>query len=336
MNAGRVLLLGSCLLVQLLCVQPAPAALCKGRMLNPFTDVCWQCLFPITIGNAHVVKGSQPDTPNPSHPLCSCPSSSIGVRIGLSLGFWEPFLLVDITRHPYCLVNLGGLQLAHHAAARGEVDSSDPSQGGSFYYAHAYAFPLLSLLNILTDGVCAEQGDLDIATLTELDPTWHDDELTFLLNPEAALFANLPAQAACAADSLAAQKGLPIDRLFWCAGSQGAMYPLNGFVQEHVGGVQASTLLAERLLYKLHREGLLWDTQGKNGPGLCSAHPAAILPKSRYRYQMVYPVATASRGENGCHPLGHSTASWEALHEIPVTGEDFGYLIWRKRNCCVF
>jgi conjugal transfer pilus assembly protein TraU len=46
--------------------------------------------------------------------------------------------------------------------------------------------------------------------------------LGFLQNPEAFLFGNLIAQAACAADSLATLTGLPLDSLFWCAGAQGA------------------------------------------------------------------------------------------------------------------
>ena len=59
---------------------------------------------------------------------------------------------------------------------------------------------------------------LDIAWTSELDPAWLDDELSFLLNPEATLFANLPAQAACAADCAAASSaGLPLG-----TGSSGA------------------------------------------------------------------------------------------------------------------
>jgi len=193
---------------------------------------------------------------------------------------------------------------------------------------------LLYWLNILTDALCVESGDFDIAYLSELDPTWQDDELTFLLNPEAAVFGNLLAQAACGADSLASLAGLPIDSLFWCAGAQGSMYPLNGRVQEHVGGVQASTLLTERMTYKMHREGLLWDSVGQNSPALCYQYPTPILPKSRYRYQMINPIPTASGGEDGCHAFGHTTSIWGAMHEYPYKGEDFGYLVWRKRNCC--
>lgn len=308
-------------------------SICHGKFANPITDVCWACIFPISIGSAKLIKGSQPDTKNPSMPLCLC-----GLRPGISLGFWEPIALVDVTRTPYCLVNLGGLQLMHSKLSKeGEVDNSTPELSGSFYYVHWYKFPLLYWLNLLTDGICVEKGDFDIAYLTELDPTWHDDELTYLLNPEALVVANNVAQTACVADSLATIKGgLPIDSLFWCAGSQGSMYPLNGFVQAHIGGVQASTLLAERMAFKMHRELLLWDSIGKNSPAICREYPTPILPKSRYRYQMVNPIPTAKGGIYGCHPFGFTTTLWEANHEYPALGEDFGYLIFRKRNCCAF
>ena len=182
--------------------------------------------------------------------------------------------------------------------------------------------------------MCLESGDLDIAYLTELDPTWNDDEMTFILNPEALLFSSLPAQAACAADGVASMTHLPLDSLFWCAGAQGGMYPLNGHVQEHVGGVQASLLLTERMAYIMHRELLISDSVGQNSPALCFNPHLPIIPKSRYRYQMVNPIPTV--GAEGCHPFGATTATWGAGHEIPFTGEDFGFLIWRKRNCCLF
>jgi len=313
----------------------ANAGLCRGKFVNPISDVCWSCLFPISVGGATIASGSQPDTSNPSSPICECPMVPAGVRIGIATGYWEPIALVDVTRNPYCMVNLGGIQFSSgQFGAQGGMDESTSDKGGSFYHVHWYKFPLLYWLNLLTDGLCVENGDFDIAYMTELDPTWRDDELTFLLNPEAILFANPIAQVACAADSLAAMKGMPLDILFWCAGSQGSMYPLNGHVQEHIGGVQASTLLAERMAYKMHREGLLWDSIGQNGIALCYQYPSPIIPKSRYRYQMVNPMPTAKGGEDGCHPFGHTTTLWGSLHEYPYKGEDFGYLIWRKRNCC--
>ena len=38
--------------------------LCQGHFVNPITDICWHCLFPITIGHAEVVPGIMPDTEN--------------------------------------------------------------------------------------------------------------------------------------------------------------------------------------------------------------------------------------------------------------------------------
>lgn len=306
--------------------------LCNGHFVHPVKDVCWSCLFPISIGGATIYSGNYPDTPRPKSPICACRKPI--PRIGISVGFWEPMALVDVTRQPFCMTNLGGISLkVGNYYGKGKVDMFS-DQNKSFYHAHWYRFPLLAWLKLLTDGVCGQSGDFDLAYMSELDPTWHDDELNIIMNPEAALFGNPITQTACAADSIAATAYRPIDSLFWCLGAQGSTYPLAGTVQEHVGGVQASTLLAERLDYKLHRLGMIWETVNAGGFNLCTMVPAPVLPKSRYRYQMVHPVPTSH--PKGCHPFGRSTAIWGAAHEYPVKGEDFGYLIWRKRDCCAF
>ena len=303
---------------------------CHGKLVNPFTDVCWSCLLPISIGSFSVFNGDEPDTDNPSWPICICPGDVVP-RIGITVGFWEPIALVDVTRNPFCLVNLSGLRLYDGDFGTGEVDTKVPEQNGSFYYVHWYKYPLIYWLSIITDALCFEVMDFDLAYLTELDPAWNNDEGGFLAAPEAVLFANDIAQMACAADSVAAFKGLPLDQLFWCAGSQGSMYPLNGFVQEHVGGVQASVLMTERLTYKIHRIGAL--LKDSSAHSICREYYSVILPKSRYRYQMTNPIPAAAE-PLGCKPFGHTTADWGENHEYPFSGEDFGYLVWRKRNCC--
>lgn len=305
---------------------------CQGKFVNPVTDICWSCLFPISIGSIKVVGGKNPDTENPSLPICACPAPPpVFVRIGISMGYWEPISLVDISRHPFCLVNLGGISLdIGKFYGSGNVDKSSPEQGGSFYYAHWYVYPLIYWLNLLTDALCMQKLDFDIAYLAELDPTWRDDELGFIINPEAAIFGNPVAQAACALDAVASTAHLPIDKLFWCAGSHGSMYPLMGKVQAHLGGVQSSALLTERMTYKMHRMGLVWNSVGKNSPALCQNYPSPIIPKSRYRYQMTNPLPAAS----DCRPFGYTTTLWGSMHEYPYKGEDFGYLVLRKRNCC--
>ncbi|MBE0624212.1 MAG: TraU family protein, partial [Burkholderiales bacterium] len=79
---------------------------CHGRFMNPITDICWSCVFPLTIGAASLLSGGQVDIGNPSTPICYCNNPP---RIGVSIGFWEPVRLVDVTRTPFCMVGLGGI-----------------------------------------------------------------------------------------------------------------------------------------------------------------------------------------------------------------------------------
>ncbi|MBF0248443.1 MAG: TraU family protein, partial [Alphaproteobacteria bacterium] len=65
----------------------------------------------------------------------------------------------------------------------------------------------------------------------------------------------------------------------------------------------------------------------------CRKVPRPVLKKTEWRTQQTNPVAATS-GPFACNPLGRSSVPYEAGKEIPLTGEDFGFLIWRKRNCC--
>jgi len=303
-------------------------AKCVGRFVNPVTDICWSCIFPITIAGIEVASGSE-DISNPSEPVCYCKAPP---RVGIPVSFWEPVRLVDITRTPYCMVNLGGIQMGPNGLkGHGTVDhGADGGMKQSFYQIHWYVSPMLYWMEILTDFSCLEKAEFDVAYMTELDPLWNDDEVAFIINPEAALFGNPIAQAACAADCALATTGFSNDLLFWCAGCQGSMYPFTGTVPAHSSGVQASLLLTERFIAKLHREGLAWGYMGKKG--LCDKYPMPIIRKTQYKTQMTYPTPMTS---NGCHPLGRADLLWSSGKQYPYEGEDFGYLIWRKRNCCL-
>ena len=305
-------------------------AKCTGRFVNPITDICWSCLFPITIGGFKVSPNGE-DTPNSKQIICTCGTPI--PRIGIPISFWEPVRLIDVTRTPYCLVNIGGLQLIKRGV-KGHGSVANGHQGKmreSFYQVHWYMYPVMYWLELLVDFLCLERGEVDMAYISELDPYWNDDESAFIFNPEAVLFANPIAQAACAADCAAATVGFPMDQLFWCAGCHGSIYPFVGTVTHHVGGVQASLLIVERTIAKLHRFGLLPGTAGTNA--LCERFPMPIIQKTQYKTQMLYPIA-ATRSKQ-CYPLGRSDSLWSSGKEFPFQGEDFGYLIWRKRSCCM-
>jgi len=310
--------------------QPVIAAQCTGHFINPFTDICWDCLFPITIGKANVVKGSYPDTKqNPSNILCSCANNPI--PIGLSLGFWEPFALVDVTRKPYCMVNLG-FEINIKGQGIGGAQMPAAEGNGAFYYAHWYKYPLLYWLQLITSTACMQVGEFDVAYLTELDATWNDSTLSFITSPESTLFTNPIVRTSCAIDATKTFGGFStaMDSLFWCQGSQGSTYPVNGQVSLQTSPVSAATLIAERMNFKMHREGLVWDSVGLDSPALCHTYPMPIMPKSRYRYQMVNTIPEAK----ACHPFGATVTTWETGHTTPADSDNFGFLIWQKRNCC--
>ncbi|WP_323733200.1 TraU family protein [Candidatus Bandiella euplotis] len=85
---------------------------CTGRFVDPIGDICWECFFPVTLGSIELMGGDMADTQNPSLPICLCPKPPISIPIpGIAGGFWEPVRLVDVTKHPFCFVNLGGMEI---------------------------------------------------------------------------------------------------------------------------------------------------------------------------------------------------------------------------------
>lgn len=304
---------------------------CQGKFFNPVTDFCWSCVFPITMAGVPVNVDGQEDIDNPSGVLCTCTNP---VMVGVGIGFWEPARLVDVTRSPYCLVGLGGIDANPGIAApEGEVRQQEDLTKQSFWQAHWYTNPVLYYLQVLLDDRCLEEGSLDVAYLTEVDPLWNDDETSLILNPEAFLFGGPLAQGACAADCVAASASFGLDTLFWCAGCNGSIYPMDGRVQAHVSDVQASSLIVQRMTAKMHRELLVWSGAGESG--MCSYYPQPVMNKRNYKFQVVYPKPQTGTGdgERCCQPMGRTTAVYGSGREIPYM-ENFSYQIFRKRNCC--
>jgi conjugal transfer pilus assembly protein TraU len=297
---------------------------CSGRLTNPITDVCWKCLFPISVAGIKVVSGDV-DTFIPSAPICFCQRSGIPVPIpGIPIGFWEPARLVDVTKSPMCMVNLGGISLGTNI----NVGVKEEDEG-AFYHVHWYIYPVLYWLEILLDFACLEMASVDVAYMTEFDPLWGDDIKSGILNPEALLFANPIAVAACSADCLTSTIGLSNDLMFWCAGCHGCLYPFSGNTGYHNSGVGSSVLIMSKFMAKMHRELLMWGYYGVKG--LCGKYPMPIIKKSQYRFQMTYPIPEIFC----CKRIGQTEVLWGAGREFPIFGEDFGFLVWRKRDCCM-
>ena len=274
-----------------------------GKFINPITDVCWSCLFPIHLMGKNVTEKHKPLKTYEKTLFCSC----AGGVIGLPMAFWEPTKLIDVTRTPYKLIGLGGIQLGKDVKRQGGVFGVDASATTSLYHVHLYNFPILSLLNLLGDFFCLDDLDLGVFYLSEFDPTWTNDQWNFLLSAETALFGTLPAQLACIPDCLLSTFGKPPEKLFWCAGCQGNLYPLTGFVEHHSGGIRSSSLLVHRVLAKMHKLGVLKTFPSDD---YCERKRSKWIKKAAYKTQLVYPKAQT---KGPCNALGKSTMKWGAF-----------------------
>lgn len=76
-------------------------AQCAGKFINPITDICWKCLFPLSIAGRTIANPDKDrSTPSEDKSLfCKCGAPI--PRIGIPIGFWEPFRLADVTAKPF-------------------------------------------------------------------------------------------------------------------------------------------------------------------------------------------------------------------------------------------
>ena len=154
--------------------------------------VCWRCVLPLTLGAIPIANiGGQVDIENPVSPYCVCPGYP--PRYGLTFGFWEPSILAEVVRTPYCMPSLGGQILSANLTTP-RHGRRLPTQLGNtnevFYQAHHYIFPLFWIMGMSTDNPCLLQVPWDIGYMTEVDASWHKPELSSIFNADAGLFAS--------------------------------------------------------------------------------------------------------------------------------------------------
>ena len=308
----------------------AEAYSCHGRVPNPVTDVSWMNIFPITLGGIPIAGRGGLDVGDYPPLVCLCPAPPPRFyRIGLGITFWEPARASEAVTTPMCAPLLGGSNLGSTSGQVKRGSSRNGAKDGNgFYYVHWYNFPLTNWMAFLTKTTCENGDGFDLMMLSEFEPTWQDDETATIFHPESVLFANLPGQAACAADCIAASVGFPLSELFWCAGCQGSMFPMTGNVKNLESGIQGSLLASMRMHAKLHRTGVSYDVNSIGS--MCIATPQPLMNKRSYKTQMMYPIPQTFSAE----PYGRTDSLWAAGREFPSRGEDFSYLIWRRRVCC--
>ncbi len=382
----RKLLLSLFIIANAINVSANPLS-CHGRFINPITDICWSCLFPMFIGPIPMVfnvgnqKGGTvidagkvlpgvPLTTSGSLPagLCTCAERSLIMPIGLMMSWYEPSRFVDVTRTPFCMVGLGGIDLSAGLSdilpAPGYGDEKHGMQTqSSFYQVHWFMDPIMAILGII-DTACnvGMSKSMDLMFMSEVDPTWNDDSLSIIFSPEVVLFSSLPAQLACGVDCIASSlPSVPTDNvpivpapyyvrptnptnpadpanpgkfLFWCGGCQGSLYPLDGNNSDDQYAVQTSILSAEKATGLVHRMGLEDMTTGTIG--MCNnLLPDMFMNKSEWKYSIAFPIPqTITTSPTCCNAFGETDALWNSGASFPFTGEDFSYMLYHERDCC--
>ena len=342
------------------------AGTCPNSFPNIANDICWKCILPIKIGSKRIStkKGFNEFDPNgssdPSTMMCFC-GEAPNIGVGLWFSWWEPYLVMENTRKPYCLSFLYGKTVKVKKDYLNPDNShvitsikSSYTYGGTgklanknkaFYNVHVYSFPLTMIMDLLVSPGCSTSGfiTLDVVDLSEFNTLWNNDLASFAFAPEAAFFSNPLVVASCAADCVAAMAGFGLNTMSWCGGCDGLLYPQSGSTNPNSSPVRITSLLTQRMLARRHRFGLEFKTIGKKAK--CGGYYFPVLPKNQYKISMIFPVPESSsskkkisgmfRSGKCCHPLGRHTFMWGEERTIPGTGEDYVYLVWRRMDCCV-
>jgi conjugal transfer pilus assembly protein TraU len=265
--------------------------------------------------------------------ICACGDPI--PRVGFRIRYAEPLGLIETTQKPFFFpsfnLNIGLFAGLYKVGS--QVDDS-----GSTIHVHYIWYPVFWVLDILSSVLCMQVDPtaVDIAYLSELDPTWNYDELSHILQPDKLLYANPIAQAACIADCAASTFQRPLNALYWCAGCWGSIFPQTGNVQEQKrNDVIASYLIATRLIDQLHTSFVLFATSIGEAAGteevpnsICNPVPFPRIIKSQYWLQPACPVVRFGVAIGTIPPVMESFAKAPGF-------EDYVHVLWRKRECCL-
>ena len=297
----------------------ANASQCPSGLLNPFTDIAYNCIFPISIGGIlHIGGGEKDHRESSKSPICAC--KGVVPKIGLRISFWEPSNIIDSVSEPYCIMPLGKkIASARMDSLKGSLDNTK-----AFQQIHYYIFPLWPMLNMFTDIPCFDHKGFDAAFLSELYPAWQDETKGILFNPEAILFGNPLTYGACMADATASVKR-PVNSLFWCMGSWGMTYPLSGSIVS-TDYTEANIALAARGIFLMGRLGMLRHSSDDG----CSSILAPIWKKDRFRLQIMHPT-----NDRACLNIGRSGWLWQSSSKHKIDDDNFSFMVFKHQDCCV-
>lgn len=335
------------------------------------TDVCWDCMLPINVGGIPLGQ-DRPDGASEKVGLCNCPDDLGIPEFGYPLPMWMPSRVSEVVTTPWCSPALGGIKLQDDVTAgMGGVSMGEEGRTtNSFQQYHWFASPFAEMLEMFFIPECNVDGltDFDLMYLSEIDPMHSNDLLSLLLFVEAIAFATPATSLWCAADCAMITAGIVKEDTFGCAGCDGSLYPITGNSNAPDGTlIRSSSLITQRVIAGLHRKNLATKTIGDEA--MCGRVYWPTTPRSQYKMSMIYPKAEADpsptetyfqldgegnvlkepdgspkpsgtyehSGKGCCHPLGESTMKWAVPRGgmTEVSNDDYIYLIYRYKDCCV-
>lgn len=302
-----------------------------------FDQICWDGVFPISFPGGITIGGNKPDGAGSTggvDTVCSCNDKNGVPKFGFSAAFNSPARMMEVIRTPHCYPLLGGAKFSDSFVGNGNKGGAkDDASDKSFWQYHYYAFPLTAMLQLLDIPNCNAEGfnDMDLMLMSEFSPTHSDDELAFFMTMESVVLGALaPICVADCATATVAKR--PLESLYFCAGCWGSLYPFTGNVLTDKSMPRDTSLITARALAQLHRMGIAHKTMGNEAK--CGGKKAQMVPKSQYTFSMIHPVAEA-KGPNCTHVWGQNTFTWGEWRNIPMTGEDAIYMIFRYTDCCM-
>jgi len=258
--------------------------------------------------------------------ICICPRPPpVFYEEGEVWEYWEPFLVEGTVSQAYYSAFQGsgsGSSFTDELDGKNSsADAANSTNESTFAQGHAWLFTQMYYQP-------CKHRDYGMWR-TEHDAMWQSDELSAVITPEAAAYANAAMQMACMADAAAVNLGHTLDFMPWCIGSSGSAYPMTGHV-DNDNIVQANNTVASRLLYKLNRVFLICDPA--DNPCGCMYTPVWI--KSHYKVHVIRPG-----DRSPAWPVGKSSKFYDSGLNVPYHGEkgsndEFLWMFYRKQRCC--
>lgn len=273
-----------------------PEAVCPnaGYFSKLITSFCWSCTLPYNLAGFadNVPDGANHDA------FCSC-SDELGVpEGGISLGFWSPDHVLEVSVTPWCSPVFGGTLLQDDIEMMGKPSHPTKSSAKTTSFLHYNYFinPLFKMLGLFLLPDCDTSPgffDLDLAYMSIVDVTYQNSALSFLFTPDAIPIANPVGRAICIADGTkTAITGKAGEEAWFCAGLDGPLYPLTGTIAGDNHFIRNTQLITSRAIAALHRRGIARTTYGK--AAMCQPQYDPMVPKAQYKISMMYPSPEAN------------------------------------------